>query len=115
MKKFLCFLSIFMCLQVMADDGSKAARKAVEAWSKTESGKKTVKGAEKLVNQIIPVKSTTAKVIGTTAITLADGRVTTKHFNNLGFEVLGGKVRTDLEYKFNDSHTHAIINAKWEW
>jgi hypothetical protein len=96
-------------ITAIADDRDFAIQKTAEAISQTETGKEMLKNLEKEATKLLPVEKDTAVVLGTTAISVVQGKVDTKPIKNMGFETMGGQIRPDLEYNFIKKDTEATV------
>lgn len=83
--------------------------KLAEAFSKTETGKTAIKNIEKTINNNLPVEKKTAALIGSTAATIAQGKIDTKHVKNINVKMFKGSVRPDAEYDFKEQNTSITL------
>jgi len=112
--RFLVLIILFP-LYGFAGESSEALKKTTEAFSKTETGKKYLKKAEKIAYRMIPVGKETAATIGTTVLIFAGGGVTTKPLKNFNMDLMAGTFRPDFEYKFNSGEFTGNLKMNWEW
>jgi hypothetical protein len=93
----------------MAENRDEAVKKTTEALSKTEMGKQVTKTLEDVVNRNLPVEKDTAAVIGSVAVTAAQGKVDTKAIKNMDISVIKGSVRPDVEYDFKEKNSSITL------
>ena len=92
-----------------ADTEDEAIKKTTEAVSKTEMGRQVTKNIENMVNKVLPVDKETAAVIGSTAVTVIQGRIDTKVIKNMDMSLGDGSLRPDVEYDFKDNNSTYLL------
>ena len=115
--RHLCFF-IFIVLisyNAIGDPQDEALKKTAEAISKTETVKKYLRNVEKTVVKALPINKEAAATISSTALMLANGRVDTTHIKNMDMEVMGGKLRPDVEYNLSNGEVNSKVKLNWNW
>jgi len=93
-----------------ANQTNEAVKKTAEAFSKTEIGREISKQFEKAANKIIPVGKEAAAVIGSAAVSAAQGRIDTKSIKNMDMKVIRGTIRPDVEHSFKEGSSSFLLN-----
>lgn len=106
----LKLLILILCFSYAhAESQDEAVKKTTEAISKTEIGKEVSKNIEKTIVKFIPIDKDTAAVVGSVAVTAAQGKVDTKNIKNMDMDFANGKVRPDLEYNFKENNSSFLL------
>ena len=122
MKRILIII-FCVSLNCQANDNSVQYERALSATKKAilkiPSVRKTRKALErytlKKINKIIPIDKETIAIVGSTALTLKQGRVDTKVIKKMNFKFLGGNMRPDLIYNFKDNTVRGFAMINWSF
>lgn len=108
------FLIVTFSVASHAGNADEAIRAATKAAMEIKPIKKMAKKVERAAINMLPVDKDTAAIVGSTAMTLVSGRISTREIKNLQMDFAGGKLRPDIEYKF-DGEFNSNINYQIDW
>lgn len=115
MKYLILFLMVVISFSVLANSEHEALTKAAEAFSKTETGKTVTKNLERTAENILPMEKDTAAIVGSTALTVIEGKIDTSKIKNMDIEILKGKIRPDAEYDFREKNSSVMLKYNLNW
>lgn len=119
MKKLLTTLLLLICLNGFCDYNEKnfnEAKKHIQkAILKLPKIRKAKRRLEKYIIKKIPLEKETISFLGSLAMTAYQGKLNTKIIKNMDIDVLGGDLRPDIGYNFNNSEFKSTANLTWSF
>lgn len=92
------------------DVAKQQIQKAILKLPEVRSAKKRV---EKYLIKKVNISKGAITAISSTVLTLQQGEINTKVIKNINFKVLGGQMRPDIIYNFNNNTVRGIASINW--